>query len=103
MLQGMRECLSPYINYDPNLRNQLVNAKKVALTINTVTGIKRFLDDKGYGARFNKLFSLVKTRDTCRAEQAIELSALVTKEDKATSSTESEPETKTGRLFVSVK
>ena len=63
----------------------------------------RFLDEKGYSAWFNKLFSLVKTRDSCEPEQAIELSALVTKEDKATSSTESEPETKTGRLFVPVK
>ena len=75
----------------------------MALTIKTATGIKRYLDDKGYGAWFNKLLSLVKTRDSCQPELAIEPSALVTEEDKATSSTESEPEIKKGRLFVPVK
>ena len=38
--------------------------KKVILTIKTATGIKRFLDDKGYGAWFDKLFAIIKTRDT---------------------------------------
>ena len=38
--------------------------KKVTLTIKPATGIKRFLDDKGYGAWFDKLFAIIKTRDT---------------------------------------
>ena len=50
--------------------------KMVALTIKTATGIKRFLDDKGYGAWLHKLFAIVKTRDSCQPEQAIEPSAL---------------------------
>ena len=49
--------------------------KKVALTIKTATGIKSFLDDKGYGAWFDKLYSIVKTRDACQPEQAVEPSA----------------------------
>ncbi|PFX22343.1 hypothetical protein AWC38_SpisGene13176 [Stylophora pistillata] len=78
--------------------------KKVALTIKTATGIKWFLDDKGYGAWFDKLFAIVKTRDSCQPEQAIEPSAL---EDQTASSTEvvseSEIETKPKRLYVPVK
>ena len=83
--------------------------KKVALTIKTATGIKRFSNDKGYGAWFDRLFALIKTRDSCQPEQAIEPSALelITKEDQATSSvdvgSESEPETKPGTLYVPVK
>lgn len=42
--------------------------KKVALTIKTTTGIKNFLQDRGYGAWFDKLFAIVKTRDSCQPE-----------------------------------
>ena len=35
--------------------------KKVAMTIKTATGVKRFIDEKGYGSWFNKLYILVKT------------------------------------------
>ena len=67
------------------------------------------MDDKGYGAWFDKLFAIVKTRDSCQPEQALDPSALelVPNEDQAASSTdltsESEPESKPGRLFVPVK
>ena len=64
--------------------------KKVTLTIKTATGIKRFLDDRGYGAWFDKLFAIIKTRDSCQPEQANEPSALelVPNEDQAASSTD---------------
>ena len=83
--------------------------KKVALTIKTATGIKNFLQDRGYGAWFDKLFAIVKTRDSCQPERAIEPSALefAKNEDQAASSTdvasESESESKPGKLFVPVK
>ena len=46
--------------------------KKVALTIQTATGIKRLIEDKGFGKWFGLLFPLVKSRDSCQPEQAIE-------------------------------
>lgn len=49
--------------------------KRAVLTIKTGTGIKRFQEDKGYGAWFHKLYDIVKTRDSCQPEQAIEPSA----------------------------
>ena len=49
--------------------------KRAALTIKTGTGIKRFQEDKSYGAWFQKLYEVVKTRDSCQAEQAIEPTA----------------------------
>ena len=83
--------------------------KRVALTIKTATGIKRFLDDKGYGAWFDKLFAIVKTRDSCQPDQALEPSTLefVQNEGESTSGTdkvlENESEDKPGKLFVPVK
>ena len=38
--------------------------KKAALTISAATGVKRFQDDKDYGGWFDRLFELVKTRDS---------------------------------------
>ena len=49
--------------------------QKVALTIKTASGIRKFQDDKGYGALFNQLFALVHTRDSCQPELAVEPSA----------------------------
>ncbi|XP_067049665.1 uncharacterized protein [Acropora muricata] len=46
--------------------------KKAALTIKTATGVKRFQDDKNYGVWFDRLFELVKTRDSCRPDLATE-------------------------------
>ena len=51
------------------------DCKKVALTIKTATGIKKIQREKGYGAWFNQLFALIKTRDSCRPEMATEPSA----------------------------
>jgi len=38
----------------------------------TVTGVKRFQDDKDYGVWFDGLVELVKTRDSCRPDLATE-------------------------------
>ena len=46
--------------------------KKVALTIQTATGIKRFAEDKAFGKWFDALFPLIKSRDSCQPERAIE-------------------------------
>ena len=80
--------------------------KRVALTIKTATGIKRFLDDKGYGTWFDKLFAIVKSRDSCQPDQALEPSTLefVQNEGESSSGTdkilETESEDKPGKLFV---
>ena len=55
--------------------------KKAALTITTGTGIKIFQDSKGYGKWFNQLFQLVKSRDSCQPEQAVEPSAHLNESD----------------------
>ena len=43
------------------------------------TGIKKIQREKGYGAWFDQLFPLIKTRDSCKPENAPEPSA--SKED----------------------
>ncbi|KAK2553579.1 hypothetical protein P5673_025070 [Acropora cervicornis] len=42
------------------------------MTIKTGTGIKRFQDSQGYGKWFLTLFAVVKTRESCQPQQAIE-------------------------------
>ena len=42
------------------------------MTIKTATEVKRFQDDKNYGVWFDRLFELVKTRDSCRPDLATE-------------------------------
>lgn len=49
--------------------------KKVCLTIKTASGVRNFVDEKGYGDWFNLLYPLVKTRDSCQPERACEPSA----------------------------
>lgn len=50
--------------------------KRAALTIKTGTGIKRFQEDKSYGSWFQKLYEVIKTRDSCQPDQAIEPRAI---------------------------
>ena len=78
--------------------------KKAALPIKSATGIKRFQDNKGYGDWFNPLFNLVKTRDACQPEQAIEPSAsgTITSTNTDDSSSASQ-EGSVKKLFVPVK
>ena len=47
-------------------------SKEAALTVKTATGIKRFKDTKGHGKWFMQLYPIVKSRDSCQAEQGIE-------------------------------
>lgn len=46
--------------------------KRVALTVKTASGIENFIRDRGYGATFNNLYSLVKTGDSCNPGKAVE-------------------------------
>ena len=55
----------------------VAECKKAALLMKTASGIKRFQEEHGYGPWFNHLFALVKTRDSCQPEQAIEPSSQV--------------------------
>ena len=47
----------------------------MALTIKSSSGIQQFFDDKSYGAWFDQLYPLVKTRDFCQPKLAVEPSA----------------------------
>lgn len=51
------------------------DCKTAAMTIKTATGIKRFQENQGYGKWFPSLFAIVKTRESCQPEQAIEPSS----------------------------
>ena len=48
------------------------DCKKAAITIKTATGIKRFQEEKEYGAWFDSLFALIKTKDSCQTDRAFE-------------------------------
>ena len=54
------------------LKKLISECKKVALTVKTATGVNRFQEDKNYGPWFPMLFALVKTRDSCQPERAVE-------------------------------
>ena len=66
----------------------------------TASGVKRFQEEKTYGTWFNQLFALVKTRESCQPEQAIEPreQSLGSSSDKSESSADP-----TQDLFVPVK
>ena len=49
--------------------------KKAALTIKTSTGIKRFQEERELVKWFNQLLPVVRTRDSCQPEHAVELSS----------------------------
>ena len=53
-------------------KKAIAECKKAALTIKTATGIKRFIEEKGYGSWFNTLFAIVKNRNACRLELVVE-------------------------------
>ena len=64
------------------------------------------MDDKGYGTWFDKLFAIVKSRDSCQPDQALEPSTLEIAQNEGESSSgtdkvlETESEDKPGKLFV---
>ena len=48
------------------------DCKQAALTMKNASGIKRFQENRGLGDWFKALFPLVKSRDSCQPDQAIE-------------------------------
>ena len=54
------------------LKKLISECKKAALTIKTATGIDRIEEEKNYGPWFAVLFALLKTRDSCHPDRAIE-------------------------------
>ena len=61
-----------------NFRKLVGECKRVALTVKTASRIENFIRDRGYGATFNNLYSLVKTGDSCNPDKAVEPSASLT-------------------------
>ena len=64
-----------YVQYKPDenkIQKCISECKNVPMTIKTATGTKRFQDSQGYGKWFPTLFAVVKTRESCQPEQAIE-------------------------------
>ena len=74
--------------------------KKAALTQKTATGIKRFQEEQGFGKWFTALFEVVKTRESCQPDLALEPSASPSPTDLSVQSLESGMEKE---LFVPVK
>ena len=72
----------------PKLRSKfkklISECKRAASTIKTASGIKRFQEERGYSAWFNQLFEVVKTRDSCSPELAIQPSALNVQNNQTT-------------------
>ncbi len=79
------------------------DCKFAALTIKTGSGIKRFQEDKGFGAWFNKLFPLVQTRDSCNPEKAVEPSATISTTVESNTEDDLHQEEKTEKPFVPIK
>ena len=75
--------------------------KKAALTQKTATGIKRFQEDQGFGKWFNALFEVVKTRESCQPDLALEPSASPSPGDLSVPSLDDSGTEK--ELFVPVK
>jgi uncharacterized protein (DUF885 family) len=74
--------------------------KQAALTIKTATGIKRFQEERGFGNWFNALFALVKSRDSCKPELALEPSSLSLDQQSTEATTD---ENRKDKLFIPIK
>lgn len=74
--------------------------KQAALVMKTVTGIKRYQEERGFGKWFNPLFGLVKSRDSRKPELASQPSSL--KELPTNSTTMDDNNGKKG-LFIPIK
>ena len=79
-----------HVQLRTKFKKAIAECKKTALTIKNSTGIKRFIEEKGYGPWFNSLFAIVKTRDACRPKLAIEPSSFECTQSTS-SLTDSEP------------
>ena len=86
-----------HVQLRTKFKKAIAECKKTSLTMKTSTGIKRFIDEKGYGPWFNSLFAIVKTRDACRPELAVEPSFVRTQSpclpDSEASAAEASPGT----------
>lgn len=74
--------------------------KQAALTVKTATGITRFQEDRGYGKWFNALFEVVKTRDSCQPELALEPSSSGSSNKSFDDTDNSREDGSDGGLFV---
>ena len=78
--------------------------KRICLTVKTATGVKRFVESKGYGGWFNVLYPLVKSRDSCKPENATEPSAKVNEDNNDSTSEDSLRKVEGDKdMFVPVK
>ncbi|CAH3192536.1 unnamed protein product [Porites evermanni] len=86
-----------HVQLRTKFKKAIAECKKTSLTMKTSTGIKRFIDEKGYGPWFNSLFAIAKTRDACRPELAVESSFVRTQSpclpDSEASAAEASPDT----------
>ena len=94
-----------YIQVRTKFKKVISECKSVALTIKTATGIGRFIEQKNYGKWFNDLYAIVKTRDACRPELAVEPSCseqTSTIDENLEEASSSEPSTSTdkGKLVI---
>lgn len=96
------------------LKKLISECKKVAFTVKTATGVNRFQEEKNYAPWFPMLFALVKTRDSCQPERAVEATdgsnEDVNEESRASPASVEDSEVSTGnglsdgkKLFIPVK
>ncbi|CAB4032760.1 Hypothetical predicted protein, partial [Paramuricea clavata] len=89
------------------MRNKLKwcisTCKKICLTIKSASGVKCFVESKGYGNWFNVLYPLVKTRDSCKPENAIEPSAKLDDGKESGSEDSASKVERDKEMFVPVK
>ena len=75
--------------------------KQAALTQKSATGIKRFQEDQGLGKCFTTLFQVVKTRESCQPNLALEPSASSSPSDLSMEISDNSVKEK--KLFVLIK
>ena len=78
--------------------------KQICQTVKTATHVKRFVESKGYGRWFNVLYPLVKSRDSCKPENATEPSAKINEDNNDSTSEDSLRKVEGDKdMFVPVK
>ena len=91
-----------YIQVRTKFKKVISECKSVALTVKTASGIARFVDEKNYGKWFNDLYAIVKTRDACRPELAVEpscseLSSMIDEDSEECSTNEASTSTSSNK------
>ena len=72
----------------------------MALTIKIATGIERFQDSKGFG---NWFIQLVKSRDSCQPDQAVEPSAHLSESESKSEDAYNNNQGATAKQFIPIK